>query len=139
MPYGLLNHMLTGGQITDKYKKTLTLLDNFGYRDNNVEIFTCYNPANPVRSLDKNVKLMTIKLKNQYLLCVGNTEMEAGELNLDLSRLGMKKPYVADAISKEILASTQKLKGKLPYHGYRLIIVADSIRELQNALKRTNP
>jgi hypothetical protein len=116
----------------------MTLLDNFGYRDDGIEIFTCYDPKNPVKSLDKNIKLMTLKMKNQYLLCIGNTEVDGGKLDLDLSGLGIKTPYAADAVTGKMLGSALNLKGEVPYHGYRLILVADSPAELQKALKRTN-
>ena len=139
MPYNLLNHMLTGGQITEKYKKTMTLLDNFGYRDDGIEIFPCYDPENPVKSLDKNIKLMTLKMKNHYLLCVGNTEKDGGKLDLDLSGLGFKNPCTADAFTGKSMGSGKRLTSTIPFHGYRLILVAGSPAELENAFKRSNP
>ena len=138
MPYNLLNHTLSGGNPTAEYKKVMTLLDHFGYRDQGVEIYPCYEEKNPVRSADKNVKVMTLKMKNSYLLCAGNTG-DSGKLDLDLSGLGFKNPCTADAFTGKSMGSGKRLTGTIPFHGYRLILVAGSPAELENAFKRSNP
>lgn len=140
LPYGLLNHVLTGGSPAPAYKKALTVLDNFGYRDPGMEIRFCYDPRNPVRSLDGNVKLMTLKMKDLYLLCAGNTGTAGGKLDLDISRLGFEKPFAADALTGEVLAAASgRLAGEMPFHGYRLILVGGSEKAVKDALKRIDP
>ena len=138
LPYGLTGHLLTGGNPTASYKQTLSMLDYFGYRDPGVKIFTCFDTKNPVRSADDRIKVLTVKFNGQYLLFAGNTG-HGGKLDLDISKLGFSTPAAVDAFTGNVIGTTNRITGEMPYHGYRMILVGKDKQDAEAALKRTNP
>jgi hypothetical protein len=125
LPYELTDYWLGHKGPSQAMKRVFALLEQFGYRKDDCRSYPCYDPANPVKSKDPRIKVLTLLREKQALVAAGNTG-DGGKLDLDLSGLAFFSPVVLDAETGEIIGRGAHLTGEMPYHYYRLLIIKEA-------------
>lgn len=137
LPYDLLNYWECHKGLTAPFITAINAVRNFGYAEQDSKVYSCYDPANPLKITGK-AKAALVLRGREALIMAGDFGCN-GSFKCDITRLGYENPVALDALTGEKIGEGNVLTVSIPHHFSRLIVVGDGNAAAEAGLSRCTP